>query len=106
MIRVIESNLPDEVIRKAAEFAKGFKGSKIDLDNHIIVIPFSKDSTEEDLMSEGMLGKWFSDNGFDIEFTRGDLEYTTQDKFNSRSMNRTRGQKAYLRDRLIGTITW
>ena len=49
MIRVIESNLPDEVIKKAVEFAKGFKGSKIDLDNHIIVIPFSKDSTSKKL---------------------------------------------------------
>ena len=106
MIRVIESNLPDEVIKKAVDFAKDRKGSKIDLDNHVIVIPFSKDITEDDLMSDGMLGKWFTDNGFKIEFSRGDVDYTTQDKFNSRSMNRTRGQKAYLRDRLIGTITW
>lgn len=104
MIRVLESN--DLPVDQAVKFAKDHKGSTIDLNNHKIVIPFSKDSTEEDLMSEGMLGKWFIDNGFNIEFTRGDMEYNTQDKFNSRSMNRTRGQKAYLRDRLIGTITW
>lgn len=104
MIRVLESN--DLPVDQAVKFAKDHKGSTIDLNNHKIVIPFSKDSTEEDLMSEGMLGKWFIDNGFNIEFTRGDMEYTTQDKFNSRSMNRTRGQKAYLRDRLIGIITW
>lgn len=105
MIPVYES-VSQQAIKKAVEFAESHKGSVIDLDGHKIVIPFSKDSTEEDLMSDGMLGKWFIDNGFDISFEKRDVEYVTKDKFSVRGMNRTKGHKANLKDRLVGTITW
>lgn len=105
MIKVFES-VSQQAIDQAIKFANGFKGSVVDLNNHTIIIPFSKDSTEEDLMSDGMLGKWFVDNGFDVSFEKKDVEYTTKDKFSTRSMNRTKGHSAYLRNRLVATITW
>ena len=107
MKRYIKSSgISTSVLDQAVKFAEGFKGATIDVDNHLIVIPFSSNSSEDELMSEGMLGKWYVDHGFDISFNRGDLEYQTKGEFNSRSMTKYRGHKANLRNRLIATITW
>ena len=96
-----------EVIEQAVEFAKGFKGNRIDTEEHMIIIPFGKDTTEEEVMGEGMLGKWFADNGFDITFSTGDIEYMTKGGWmNYSGWVKESGHKAYLRNRLIATITW
>lgn len=109
MRRYIRSShsISDSVIKQAVEFAEGFKGSRIDIENHVIEIPFSSNSTEADLMSESMLGKWFKDNGFNVSFERKDVEYNTQGTWrNARGWNRESGHKAYLRNRLVGIFTW
>ena len=107
MKRYIRSSVNSDMIAKAIDFAKDFKGAIIDSDNKHIEIPFSSSSTEEDLMSEGMLGRWFADNGFDIHFEKKDVEYITQDTWrNARGWNREKGHTAYLRNRLVGIIEW
>lgn len=107
MKRYIKSStIPETTLNQAIKFAEGIKHSTVDLNNHIIIIPFGSTSTEDILMSEGMLGKWFADNGFDIKFSRGDYEYQTQGEFNHRSLTKYKGHKAFLRNRLIATITW
>lgn len=106
MKKYIRCSISNDVLKQAIAFAEDFKGHNIDLDNHIITIPFSSTSTEELPMSDGMLGRWFQENGFDISFHRGDVEYTTNGNFNVRSMRKERGRTAYLRNRLIATVTW
>ena len=100
------TEVSQSILQQAAEFAEGFKGSVVDLENHTIMIPFYSSSTESDLMSEGMLGRWFADNGFDVSFERRDVEYTTKGDFNVRSMTKYKGKTAYLRNRLVMTATW
>ena len=105
MKRYIRSNtISDAILQQAITFAKGIKGSTVDLDNHIITIPFS--STEQELMEDGMLGSWFKNNGFDISFERRDVEYQTKGSFNTRSMTKYSGHTAILRNRLVMTATW
>ena len=100
------AEIPKSTLLQAIDFAEGFKGSVVDLENHTIMIPFYSSSTESELMSEGMLGRWFADNGFDVSFEKRDVEYTTKGDFNARSMTRYRGRTAYLRNRLVMTATW
>ena len=100
-------NLEKDVINQAVSFAETFKYSKIDLGNREIIIPFDKNITEEDVMAPGMIGRWYRDNGFDIEFTVGDYDYTTKDVWtNYKGWNRQSGHQAWLRNRLIATIHW
>ena len=100
-------NIEESTIRSAIDFANGFRGSEINLEERRIVIPFSRGVDQEELMQEGMLGKWFSDNGFNISFRTGDVEYTTQDSWMSyKGAIRQRGRRANLRNRLIMTATW
>ena len=97
----------DDVIQKAVDFASDFKGSQVDLQNHVIIIPFSPGISEEFVMEPGMLGRWFADNGFNVEFSKGDVEYTTKPEWtNYRGLERSKGHKAFLRNRLIGKFTW
>ena len=100
------AEIPKSTLLQAIDFAEGFKGSVVDTENHIIMIPFYSSSTESELMSEGMLGRWFADNGFDVSFEKRDVEYTTKGDFNARSMIRYKGRTAYLRNRLVMTATW
>lgn len=101
------SEISNDVVSKAIKFADDFRGSQVDLENHSIVIPFHPGATEEELMSEGMLGAWFVDNGFNISFGYGDCAYTTKPTWtNCRGWVRAKGHTAYLRNRLIATITW
>ena len=97
-------------IEQAIKFAESDKGHThplIDLENRIIKIPFGSSTTEADLMSEGMLGDWFKNHGFNVSFEKGDYEYTTQGEWiNRRAWTRTAPKKAYLRNRLIMVITW
>ena len=102
----IKCSVDNSTLQKAVDFADGFKGSQVDLENHTIIIPFYATSTEEELMSEGMLGRWFADHGFTVSWSRGDVEYMTKGEFNTRSMTKYKGRKANLRNRLIGTFTW
>jgi hypothetical protein len=100
------TEIPKSTLDQAVEFAEGFKGSTVDLANHRIVIPFGPDSTVEFVMDDGMLGKWFADNGFDISFEKRDVQYLTKGEFNTRSMIKYKGRPAYLRNRLVMTATW
>lgn len=100
------TEIPQSILQQAIEFAEGFKGSTVDLANHRITIPFGSDSTVDFLMDDGMLGRWFADNGFDISFEKRDVEYTTKGDFNVRSMIKYKGRTAYLRNRLVMTATW
>lgn len=106
MIRASKEITP-QVLFEAEEHIKGLKGSSVDRDNHIITVVFPKGFSEDDAMEDGTLGSWFRDKGFDISFSQGDHEYTTQDTWrNARGWSREKGHKAYLRDRLIMTATW
>lgn len=99
----------ESVIMLAIEYAKKFKGYTVDTDNQIITIPFSAGRSIDDindLMQPGTLCKWYIDNGFNISFEVCDVEYTTKPIFNTRSMTGYRGHKAFLRNRLVATITW
>lgn len=101
------ATVTNEVINEALDFVKGKKGVSIDLNLHRIEYPIDKGLTEEDFMSPGMLGRWFEDNGFNVTFKRSDVEYTTKDSWmNYRGSVRSKGHKAYLRDRLVAEITW
>ena len=40
------SEISAEILWKAQEFARRFKGAKVDLENNEIVIPFDKNATE------------------------------------------------------------
>ena len=104
---ISSSDISNATLQQAIKLVKCFKHTDYDLDNHCIVVPLTPGIEESDLMQEGMLGKWFTDNGFDISFDTGDFEYTTKGTFNSRSMTKEgAGNKRYLRNRLIMTITW
>ena len=107
MKRYIKSSTAEDVLEQAINFASRFKGSQVDKANHVIIIPFSKGTTEEDLMEPGMLGAWFRDNGFDVEFSTGDMEYTTKPEWmNYRGWVQSKGHSAMLRNRTIGKFTW
>lgn len=101
--------MKESIIMLAIEYAKNFKGFTVNTDKHIITIPFSAGRTKDDipeLMEAGSLCKWYVDNGFNISFEVRDVEYTTKPIFNTRSMTGYRGHTAYLRNRLVATITW
>lgn len=101
------TTISNDILKQAIQFAEGFKCCKIDRDNHIIIIPLDANMSYETFMKPGMIGDWFLQNGFDIEWSHGDVEYTTQPEWrNSRGWNRDSGHKAYLRNRDIATITW
>ena len=108
MKRYIKSStIADNILQQAINFANRFKGSQVDTSNHTIIIPFSKGMTEEELMEPGMLGSWFQENGFNVEFSTGDMEYTTKPQWmNYRGWVQSRGHSAMLRDRVIGKFTW
>ena len=108
MKRYIKSTteISDATLQQAVAMVKSNRQAVVDLANHSIIVPCSSGVTEEDLMSEGMMGRWFEDHGFDVSFSTGDFEYTTKDQFNPRSMSRSSGHKSYLRNRLIMKITW
>ena len=100
-----------EILWKAQEFAKRFKGAKVDLENNEIVIPFDKNATEnateDEIFNELGLGTWFKDNGFDVQLERKDVEYTTKGEWlNYRGWQRSKGHPAMLRDRLVLTARW
>ena len=77
----------------------GSDGSYID-----VILP--KGYTEETLMSEGMLGRWFEDHGYNVSFRTGDYEYETQPEIiNHRSMEKRKGHTAFLRNRCIMTVS-
>ena len=93
----------------AIEYAKKFRCNTIDIEKHIITIPFSPSVNESAipvLMSGIGIGKWYADNGFNISFETRDVEYMTKPIFETRSMTSYKGHKAYLRNRLVATITW
>lgn len=101
--------MDDRNLSIACNYATFYKGYTIDIENHIITIPFSKDHTENDIpyiMQEGSIGKWYVDNGFNVSFEVRDVEYITKPIFEARSMTSYKGHKAYLRNRLVATITW
>lgn len=94
-------------LKTAVELVKSNSYAKIDLQNHIIVYPCSAGISEQDLLDEGMLGKWFIDHGFNVEFDVRDYEYKTKGTFNVRSMRKEgAGNTRYLRNRTVMTITW
>ena len=101
------TKISNEVLYKAYAFVKGFKGSQIDVENNIFVFAFDKGVTEEDVMADGMLGKWFVDNGFNVSFEVRDFAYDTKGGWiNYRGAVKGSGRVAYLRNRLVATITW
>lgn len=100
-------NISYDVLKRAMDMVKCFDHTEYDIDNHRIVVPLSSGTTEDDVMSEGMLGSWLAENGFNLSFTVGDFEYLTKGTLNTRAMRREgAGNKRYLRNRTIMTITW
>jgi len=95
------------LLKQAMDMVKCFDHTEYDIDNHRIVVPLSPGTTKDDIMQEGMLGSWFVDHGFELSFTTGDFEYLTKGTLNTRAMRREgAGNKRYLRNRTIMTITW
>ena len=78
----------------------------LDYDRNILEMPCSAGITESDMLAEGMLGDWFKQKGFNVSFRKGDFEYTTKPTWiNYRGSVQSKGHTAYLRNRLIMTIT-
>lgn len=101
--------MDNTVLELAIKYASNFKGSFADTENHIITVPFSAGRTKDDipeLMQSGSLCNWYIENGFNLSFEVRDVEYTTKPTFNTRSMTSYRGHTAFLRNRLVATITW
>jgi len=99
--------IDSSTLYQAQQFAKRFKGSRIDLENHEIIIPFGKGATEDGIMGQMGLGTWFKDNGFDVSLEQKDIDYTTQgDWLNYRGWTKSKGHSAMLRDRLVLTAKW
>lgn len=101
------NNISSDLLNQAMDMVKCFDHTEYDIDNHRIVVPLSSGITEDDIMQEGMLGSWLTEHGFDVSFTVGDFEYLTKGTLNTRAMRREGvGNKRYLRNRTIMTITW
>jgi hypothetical protein len=99
--------MTEQILKRAFEFAEnGDKGTVIDRENRIITLVCCKGATKEMLMEEWGLGYWFIQNGFNVEFEQRDIEYTTKGTFDCHSCTSYRGHKAYLRNRVVMTITW
>ena len=101
--------MKESIILLAINYAEKFKGYTINTDKKIITIPFSAGRSKDDiqeLMQPGSLCNWYVENGFNVSFEVRDVEYTTKPIFNTRSMTGYRGHTAFLRNRLVATITW
>ena len=99
--------MADEVLKRAFELAEnGDKGTVIDRENRVITLVCCKGATERMLMEEWAIGYWFAVHGFGIRLERRDVEYITKPTFDCHSCTSYRGHKAYLRDRVVMTITW
>lgn len=106
------STIPDDIIKTAISYASsGDKGTIIDRDNHRIDFVCSKGVSESFIMEEGMLGDWYAKNGFDVSFDVKDVPYDTKARtkegyrFGALGSN-IPSHTAYLRNRLVMTITW
>lgn len=98
-----ESRIADN-LNEIEQMLKGMRYFISD-DNSYIDVILPSGFTESTLMSEGMLGKWFEDHGYNVSFRTGDYEYTTKPEItNYRSMEKRKGHTAFLRNRCIMTI--
>ena len=94
-------------ITDAINISKRFKGAKVDIDSRTIILPCSKGITEEELLWDGMLGKYFMDCGFNVSFETMDIEYTTKGKWiNYTGCVFEKGHTAWLRNRLCMILKW
>lgn len=88
-----------------AKYNDSIKCFKYRVEDDCVVVCLCKGATEDFLMSEWGLAKYFVDEGFEVSFTTGDFEYITKPVcYNHRGMDWFKGHKAYLRNRLIMTI--
>ena len=84
----------------------GNKHYNLDYDQDILELPCPVGITKEDMLAEGMLGDWFIQRGFNVDFYTGDFEYTTKPTWiNYRGSVRSKGHTAYLRNRVIMRVT-
>lgn len=106
-IKAASSNIHLSDIRSDLEaLLKGRKYYNLDYDNDILEIPCSAGITEDEMLEDGMLGDWFKQKGFNVSFRKDDFEYTTKPTWiNYRGSVQSKGHTAYLRNRLIMTIT-
>ena len=105
------SEIPNDVMQQAiyhAESSGDKRGTVIDIPNHKIVITFGAGITGENLFDTDIgLGDWFIKNGFDVSVETKDVEYLTKGTLNTRAMRRENaGNKRWLKNRLVMTITW
>ena len=99
--------ITNTVLYQAYAFAQNHKGFIADMDNKHIEVPFDKGVTEELVMEEGMLGRWFVDNGFSVKFEVKDVAYNTKGSWvNYSGAVRSDGHVAYLRNRLVAIVEW
>lgn len=74
---------------------------------HQIRVVMPKNAEESDIMDDGMIGSWLVEHDFEVSLERGDWEYMTNTTaLNRRAATYQKGHKAYLRNRIIMTITW
>ena len=106
-IKFTTSNIRLSDIRSELEpLLKSRKYYNLDYDNNVLEIPLSTGITEEEMLEPGMLGDWFKQKGFNVSFHTGDFEYTTKPTWiNYRGSVQSKGHTAFLRNRLIMTVT-
>ena len=107
------TTIPDDVVKQARDYLEGSgdKGSIIDIPNHRMEIVWYKGATEDKIMEEGCMGDWLKQRGFNLSFEVKDVPYTTQSRtregcrFGALGSN-IPAHTAYLRNRLVMTVTW
>ena len=79
----------------------------LDYERDVLVLPLHPlrswrplEKEIEELMSEGYLGAWFKERGFEPEIYVADYAYTTKPTYDSHSCTTYRGHTAYLRNRV------
>ena len=102
------TTIPDDVVKQAISYLEGSgdKGSVFDIPNHRMEIVWYKGATEDKIMEEGCMGDWLRQRGFNLSFEVKDVPYTTKPTYDAHSATNYRGHTAYLRNRLVMTVTW
>ena len=82
-----------------------YKSNEVKISDDSISFVLPKQSSEEDFDQEWHIVYFLKKNGYNVEVTKGDWEYTTAPKLESRSMVSYKGRKAYLRNRYIVKVS-
>ncbi len=82
-----------------------YKANEVKVSDDSVSFVLPKQSLEEDFDREWHIVNFLKKNGYNVEVTKGDWEYTTKSRLESRSMVSYKGRKAYLRNRYIVNVS-